>query len=163
MYWGVSENMVRETVWTDGGWTKLKIRFVSASWRSGSSYSSSAQFLKVAGGTFCVPFFSDRWVVPHVISSQHTDLFGETAYGILQHSQTGEASAFMIMIAMWKKFSFHLGALLRISKGFNLLSFSPTSYCILFFARLLNQSVQCVRSVLIPGEWREWEEVIVFL
>lgn len=46
---------------------------------------------------------------------------GETAYGILQHSQTGEVSAFMTMIAIWKKFSFYLGALLRIVKGFNLL------------------------------------------
>lgn len=49
------------------------------------------------------------------------DLFGETAYGILQPIQTGEVSAFVTMIAIRKKFSFHLGALLRISKGFNLL------------------------------------------
>lgn len=49
------------------------------------------------------------------------DLFGETVYGILQQSQTGEVSVFMTMTAIWKKFSFHLGALLRTSKGFNLL------------------------------------------
>lgn len=107
-------------------------------------------------------FFPNRWVVSSVIASQHMDLFGETAYGILQPIQTGEVSAFMTMIAMWKKFSFHLGALLRISKGFNLLWLSPTSYCILFFARLLNKSVQCMRSVCIPGERKE-REVIVFL
>lgn len=65
------------------------------------------------------------------------------------------------VIAMWKKFSFHLGARLRISQEFHLLWFSP-SYCMLFFARLLNQSVQCMRSVLVPGEWRVGE-VIVFL
>lgn len=67
----------------------------------------------------------------HVTASQHMDLFGETVYGILQRSQTGEVSVFMTMIAIWKKFSFHLGALWRISEGFNLLCFSLTSYCIL--------------------------------
>ena len=118
-----------------------------------------AHHLTGCGGTFCVPVFSHRGVVPRVVASPHTDLFGETAYGILQPSQTGAVSAFMTMIAIWKTFSFHVGALLRISKGFNLLWFSPASYCILFFARLLNQLVQCMIPVLIPGEW----EVVVLL
>lgn len=148
--WGHSENVVRGTIWIDVSCPKLVCFLQLKMWLQLLVIWPVLQSL-VVHSLYLIA--SVRRVVPHVIAPQHMDLFGETAYGIPQLRQTGEASAFMT-IAIWKRFSFHLGALLRISKGFNLLWFSPASYCILFFARLLNQSVQYMRSVLIPGEWR---------